>query len=314
MLDGEREGAKKEQAQKLSARTRLRLLTGRLLYWRSFPSEIVALRIGRRRWKASHATRESNSNPLVSVLIPTWNRAELLTERTVPSVLAQTYRNFELVIVGDHCEDDTARRLAQLGDPRIRFHNLPERGKYPQKAEWRWRVAGTTPGNKCLELARGEWLSYLDDDDVYTPDHIEVLLRFAQERRLEFAYAACDREVATGDWLTIKDTPHRRGFDVYRDPEAWGNGVAHSTWFYRSYLRAFKYDILSWWYDSYADQSAVMRMGRAGVRAGYLDRVVASMPLRPGEVVQSQGRFASSSEIEAEQEAVRARLDVLQSR
>jgi glycosyltransferase involved in cell wall biosynthesis len=265
--------------------------------------------LARRRYAGQYLNEERD--PLVSVVIATWNRGQLLAERTIPSVLAQTYSNFEIVVVGDHCEDDTEERLNAIGDPRIKFTNLPERGKYPQHPDRRWRVAGTDPANRCIDLARGTWITYLDDDDVYTPDHIEVLLRFAQQQNLEFAYAACDREILPGEWVTIRDTPHRRGFDVYKDRSAWGNGVAHSTWLYRSYLRFFKYDKLAWAYDSYGDQSLIMRMGRAGVRAKYLDRVVASMPLRPGDVILSQSRFRSAEEIEAERETIRARWNAI---
>ncbi len=292
-----------------TARRKLRQAVGLLFYWRSFPAEWVALRLARKRWRRLYL--RPDAEPLVSVVIPTWNRGKLLAERTIPSLLSQTYQNFEIVIVGDHCDDDTEERLAAFGDPRIRFTNLPRRGNYPEKPERRWRVAGSVPANECLKLARGQWITYLDDDDVYTPNHIESLLQFARKHRLEFAYGACEREITTGEWITIRDTPQRRGFDVHKDLNAWGNGVAHSTWFYRSYLRFFKYDLQSWWYDSYADQSVVMRMGRAGVRAKYLDRVVASMPLRPGDVILSQSRFRSAAEIEAERETIRARWNAI---
>ncbi|MDO8665381.1 MAG: glycosyltransferase, partial [Gemmatimonadales bacterium] len=63
--------------------------------------------------------------------IATYNRGAVLCERTIPTVLAQTYPHFELLIVGDHCTDDTEERVKALKDPRIRFVNLPERGNYP---------------------------------------------------------------------------------------------------------------------------------------------------------------------------------------
>ena len=81
---------------------------------------------------------DGNTEPLITITIATFNRAEILTRRTLPIVLAQTYQNFEIVIVGDHCTDDTEQQLQRLGDSRIRFINLPERGRYPQKRERRW--------------------------------------------------------------------------------------------------------------------------------------------------------------------------------
>ena len=126
--------------------------------------------------------------PLISVRIATWNRADELLGRAVASVLAQTYSRFEVVIVGDHCTDDTADRLASLGDDRIRFHNLPYRADYPEDPHQRWQVAGARAMNRACELARGDWIAPLDDDDSWTPDHLEHLLAVALRGRYEVAY------------------------------------------------------------------------------------------------------------------------------
>ena len=62
-----------------------------------------------REWRSNNRVGEQ---PLVSVCVATYNRARLLIERSVPSVLQQTYKNFELIIVGDGCDDETAELLA----------------------------------------------------------------------------------------------------------------------------------------------------------------------------------------------------------
>ena len=260
-----------------------------LVYWRMFPLEYAALRVARARY--GDAYTGVRTDPLVTVMIPTWNRGKLLAERTLPSILGQTYTNLEVLVVGDHCTDDTAERVAAFQDPRLKFVNLSRRGTYPNEPHARARVAGTVPANHALAVARGAWIVYSDDDDVYTPDHVEALLRFAQEHGVEFAYAACKRELTPGEWVVLQDTPERCGFDVHREISAWGSVIAHSTWCYRSYLRCFRYHLHSWRYNLAGDKSLVMRMGRAGVRAGYLDRVVTLMPLRPGDTIFSQLRF-----------------------
>lgn len=78
--------------------------------------------------------------------IATCNRARILVERTIPSVLAQMYRIFEIVIVGDHRTDDMEERVRALGDPRITFENLPSRPEYPRCREYFWMTAGTRYG------------------------------------------------------------------------------------------------------------------------------------------------------------------------
>jgi hypothetical protein len=224
------------------------------------------------------------NNPLVSVLICTYNRGKLLVERTLPSILNQTYPNLEVVIVGDCCPDDTPQRMAGIDDPRVRFLNLPERGRYPRRKEHLWMVAGTVPGNKCLELAKGRWIAYLDDDDVFTPDHIEVLLKAAYERDLELIYGLHRYERTPDAWKTNSPS-----FPTGRRP--YKGNIGHSTALYRSYLTFFKYDTESWRADLPADWQLWMRMGRCGVRTGFLNQVVTLMPLRPGETAITELQF-----------------------
>lgn len=96
---------------------------------------MIECRMNRRNLKTSRENQTAyseNEEPLVSVLIPTYNRAKILVERTIPSVLKQTYQNFEIIIVGDHCADDQVEILNNLNDKRIKFCNLPNRGNYPK--------------------------------------------------------------------------------------------------------------------------------------------------------------------------------------
>ena len=165
------------------------------------------------------------TEPLVSVVIPTYNRGPLLAGRTLPAVLAQTYRRTEIIIVGDACTDDTEDLIHAFGDPRIRFENLREWGCYPEDPLLRWMVAGTKPANRALEMARGDWIAFLDDDDVWEPDHLGSLLAAARETGAEFVYGAGLLERSPGEWLRIG------GF-----PPATGK-ILHSAVLYRGYLR-----------------------------------------------------------------------------
>ena len=242
-------------------------------------SERAELEWTRRRDAAIYAAK---GDPLVTVTIPTFNRGELLVQRTLPSVFAQTYPNFEIVIVGDCCPDDTPQRIAALADPRVRFVNLPERGHYPADPKKRWMVAGSTPINETLKLARGAWISYLDDDDVYTPDHIEKLLRTAQARELELVFGRYRYEKTPGVWHEGRT----REFPSGRPPFGRA-GIPHSGLMYRSSLRSLRYYEDAWRYGLPTDNLLWQRMGRAGVRAGFLDDIVCIVPLRPGESAMS---------------------------
>lgn len=232
----------------------------------------LRLELGRARWRlSSHAAQ-----PLVSILIATWNRGELLASRTLPSVLRQTYPNWEAIVVGDGCTDDTAERIAALGDPRIRFTNLKKRGAYPEDPLYSWMVAGTEPLNKALDLARGEWLGGLDDDEVLTDDHIEVLLRLAEQSQAEFVYGAADWQRSPTEWLRIGKPPLQ------------AENLTHSAFLYRSYLRFLKYDITAWKENIGGDAHLWKRMARLAVRYAFIDRIVCQSPLRPGEDLAGQ--------------------------
>lgn len=136
-------------------------------------------------WRACTPLPE---RPLVSVCVATYNRAELLADRAVASILAQTYDHLEVIVVGDGCTDDTADRMQAIGDPRLRFVNLPERGAYPEEPERRWMVAGTQPLNHALHLARGDLITHLDDDDEHLPQRLERLVGFMQEEDCDFVW------------------------------------------------------------------------------------------------------------------------------
>ncbi len=148
-----------------------------------WPQRLEELRASE-AWARAYAEPE----PLVTVRIATWNRAELLVERALASLRAQGYERWQAIVVGDACTDDTAERLAALGDPRVRFINLPLQGPYPDDPHERWLVAGIPPMNLGARLAEGTWIAPLDDDDEWEPDHLEVLLAAARREEAELAY------------------------------------------------------------------------------------------------------------------------------
>lgn len=222
------------------------------------------LRYGGRLWLERVSTRGlyREAEPLVSVLIPTFNRAALLTERALASVLRQTYQRFEVVIVGDACTDQTQSALKRVGDARVRFYNLPSRGPYPEDPYHCWLAAGSIPANKALTLARGSWVAWLDDDDEFSDDHIEVLLSACLRRKLEFAYGIMDMEVASNVWKPVGSYPPELG------------QICNASVLYGAHLRFFKYDVECWRHNEPNDWNLWKRMWGSGVRMGFLDHVV----------------------------------------
>jgi len=133
-------------------------------------------------------TRE---NPLVSICITTSDRAELLAERALATTQNQTYRNLQVIVVGDCCEDGTADRVAALNDDRFSFINLPERGPYPRPGELhtgRHLVAGTYPANEGLRRATGDLITHIDEDDTFEPDRISILVDALQKQEVDIVF------------------------------------------------------------------------------------------------------------------------------
>jgi glycosyltransferase involved in cell wall biosynthesis len=125
--------------------------------------------------------------PLVSVVISTYNRAKLLTERSLPSVLSQTHQNLDVHVVGDGTDQETVRLLSEVTDPRVRFTNLP-RQEYPADPGTKWCVIGLEARNHGHDTARGDYIANLDDDDEFLPHTIETLLRHLQADDADIAY------------------------------------------------------------------------------------------------------------------------------
>lgn len=119
-------------------------------------------------------------NPLeasVSAVIPTYNRAEFMP-RAIQSILNQTHPVSEIVIVDDVSTDNTESivRQMQSQSDRIRYIRLPQKGG-AQKAR-----------NTGIQAARGEWIAFLDSDDVWLPDRIRLGLEKARQMRVPAVY------------------------------------------------------------------------------------------------------------------------------
>ena len=108
--------------------------------------------------------------PLVSILVRTCQRPEWLRQ-AIASCANQTYPNVEVVVVEDG--PDTSRAAAEsfAGHIPVRYQATGE------------RVGRARAGNLALQAARGEWMNFLDDDDLLFADHVEVLVRAAREAR-----------------------------------------------------------------------------------------------------------------------------------
>lgn len=102
--------------------------------------------------------------PIVSVIITTYNRADLLKE-TIDSIIGQTYQNIELIIVSDASIDHTDDVVSTYQDARIKYIKLEKNTGLPAKTR-----------NKGLTQAKGDYIAFCDDDDLWIPEKLEKQL------------------------------------------------------------------------------------------------------------------------------------------
>ena len=220
-----------------------------------------------------------DTNPLISVYVPTYNRSSLLVDRAIKSVLAQTYTNFEFIIVGDSCTDDTEEIVKNINDTRIKFYNIPIRDyRYPQTSENHWFAGPVIASNVALDMInpKSKWIARIDDDDIWTNDHLEKLLCYALENNCEFVSSYFSE-------TRYKKETINKGDFLDKEKEVKIGGT--QTWLYRSYLKFFKYNIDCWrksW-NKVNDTDLQDRMYKAKVNMGFLEEVTCKIIPRPNE-------------------------------
>lgn len=146
-------------------------------FWCLDSGEAVTTALRHIRWQMAHRPAHPSAleSPLVSIIVRTRNRPQLLRE-CLGSIVAQTYRNIEVVLVNDGGES-VEHVVAEFG-PFLRIspvvHSQP--------------VGRPRALNAGIKQAKGEFIAYLDDDDVYYPDHIDTLVRLLRGGHYQVGY------------------------------------------------------------------------------------------------------------------------------
>ena len=188
--------------------------------------------------------------PKISIVIPTRNRRALLAE-TIDSILAQTLTNWELIVVDDASEDDTSSYVRGLGDERVRVIRLE------QHAE---RSAARNAG---LDLAKGEFILFLDDDDLLIESGLQTHVD---------AFASCPSAIASvgsveqfderGTSSFTRLVRRRQARNIWPDVVlGWGATCGHSV-FRTSAMRS-----VQGWNPTYSiceDHELWLRLSRLG--------------------------------------------------
>lgn len=160
--------------------------------------------------------------PRVSVIIATYNWSSVLPY-SIGSVLRQTFGDFEVLVVGDGCTDDSEHVVASIDDPRVRWINLPANSGHQ-----------SGPNNEGLRQARGALIAYLGHDDLWLPHHLEAHLEVIDQSGADMTHSlialvesngavwpAPVRQELEKAWVPPSCTVHRRG--VTEALGGWGS-------------------------------------------------------------------------------------------
>ena len=148
----------------------------------------------------------ASSRPFISVVIPTFNRAKQAQD-ALKSVLAQTYSDFEVIVVDDGSTDETSEVIPKLissaaRGKRVRYFFQPNQGQSAAR-------------NKGIEEAGGEWIAFLDSDDVWLPEKLEWQVRAIEQ--FKHMCCACITDARLVDNVGLDKTAFRESGKQYQE-------------------------------------------------------------------------------------------------
>lgn len=230
-------------------------------------------------------------NPLVSVVIATKNRSNYL-KQSIDSVLAQTFTDFELILVDDGSTDDTREVIEAYNDPRVIYTATPS-GKSGISAA----------RNHGANLSRGIWTAVHDDDDLMLPWRLEKQLEFAND----------DDDFIFGTFINFDDDNgslqfhHGREFN-YGSALETGFAPGHSTWLIKTDLiKYFGYDE---GLESAVDNNLAFRLLRSGIEARHSGVICLLRRVHSGRITDTGAgnqKYAASLNLEFLKSGVNSR-------
>lgn len=234
--------------------------------------------------------------PLVSIVVPVFQPHPVYFRQAIDSLLSQTFTDFELIIVEDPSAASGQSLLADLDDPRINYIVNPARTSLPRQH------------NRALAVARGDFISRFDADDVCEPRRIE--------REVAFLQAHPDVDVV-GSWLTVINeraeiVGSRRYPTAHADIVAAMqrfNPIANSTVMFRRQV----YEKFGGWRDSALpaqDYEWYSRLAAGGARFANIDEPLVRYRLHGGSIKSSKLRGTIQTTLEVKNMYWRGRMDL----
>lgn len=145
---------------------------------------------------------------LVSIIMPSFNTADYIKD-SIESVLNQTYSNWELIIVDDCSTDNTEKIVNSFADSRVVFLKNES------------NMGAAISRNKALRYAKGQWVAFLDSDDLWMPEKLEKQINFMNDNQYSFSYTAYEE---------IDDIGNKTGVSVTGPMKITRRGMNNYCW------------------------------------------------------------------------------------
>ncbi|HWW42406.1 glycosyltransferase family 2 protein [Pedobacter sp.] len=138
-----------------------------------------------------------SANPLVSIIIPTYNREDKLPE-AINSAISQTYKNIQIIVIDDGSVDSTRELVATY--PQIEYY-------------WQKNQGQAAARNSGLKKTKGSIIASLDSDDIWFPDFLKLCVEKLENEQLDFVFANWEQEAKVGNnWSFLDNDPYLKPY------------------------------------------------------------------------------------------------------
>jgi glycosyltransferase involved in cell wall biosynthesis len=212
-----------------------------------------------------------STTPLVSFIVATYNRSNTI-RRALFSIFQQSYDNIEVIVVNDGSTDSTDSVLLDLvAENKIRYFDQQHMGR-------------SVARNTGLNLARGEFISFLDDDDELEPDFTDVLIRIIEEdAKLDLVFCNCYREEG-GEKSVMSDFTQLTASNVFYKL-LLGNFIPNMCLLYRK--KSITNILFNYGQELNEDYSYLMKIVSTD-NVDFIDRPLATYHIHAGNTVKSR--------------------------
>ena len=174
---------------------------------------------------------KNSADPLITIIMATFNSSRTL-KLAIKTVLAQDFSDFEILVVGDACTDDSEEVVTSFDDIRLNWINLSENSG-----------SQGVPNNEGIKRARGKYIAYLGHDDLWFPWHLSTLIHFIQETDADLVHPLSAVFSTSGlEWTVGPPSFGRTYADHFVFPSCWlhRKNMVDDTGYWGDHLKLYK--------------------------------------------------------------------------